>query len=111
MLDVKGMTKAGIERKATCQALFAKLLYLAGNVFLRTEVKPSHNLLTFESVWGTECDSLLPQDSELAQKTNVPDVFGATQEDTDGLRIVSLEEMDLDMLEGQFDHTDGDEAS
>lgn len=42
---------------------------------------------------GTECDTLLPQDSELAQKTNVPDVFGATQEDTDGLRIVSLEEV------------------
>lgn len=41
MLDVKGMTKAGIERKATCQALFAKLLYLAGNVLLHTEVRPS----------------------------------------------------------------------
>ena len=30
MLDVAGMTKAGIERKATCRALFSKLLYLAG---------------------------------------------------------------------------------
>ncbi len=30
MLDVKGMTKAGVERKATCRALFSKLLYLAG---------------------------------------------------------------------------------
>ena len=31
MLDVKGMTKAGVERKATCRALFSKLLYLAGS--------------------------------------------------------------------------------
>ena len=30
MLDVKGMTKAGIDRKATCRQLFSKLLYLAG---------------------------------------------------------------------------------
>lgn len=30
MLDVKGMTKVGVERKATCRALFSKLLYLAG---------------------------------------------------------------------------------
>lgn len=30
MLEVKGMTKAGVERKATCRALFSKLLYLAG---------------------------------------------------------------------------------
>lgn len=33
MLDVKGMTKAGVERKATCRALFSKLLYLAGGVW------------------------------------------------------------------------------
>ncbi len=26
MLEVKGMTKAGVERKATCRALFSKLL-------------------------------------------------------------------------------------
>ena len=30
MLETAGMTKAGIERKATCRALFSKLLYLAG---------------------------------------------------------------------------------
>ena len=30
MLDVAGMTKAGIERKATCRALFSKILFLAG---------------------------------------------------------------------------------
>jgi hypothetical protein len=32
MLEVKGMTKAGVERKATCRALFSKLLYLAGEL-------------------------------------------------------------------------------
>jgi hypothetical protein len=50
MLDVAGMTKAGIERKATCRALFSKLLYLAGapnprslpsNVNFR-QAKPMH---------------------------------------------------------------------
>lgn len=86
MLEVKGMTKAGVERKATCRALFSKLLYLA------------------------EYDGLLPQDTELAQKTNVPDVFGATTEDTNGLRIVSLHEIDMDKLEGQFDPEDTEEG-
>ena len=42
---------------------------------------------------AAEYDGLLPQDTELAQKTNVPDVFGATQDDTAGLRIVSLQEV------------------
>ncbi|KAL0024509.1 hypothetical protein WJX77_011252 [Trebouxia sp. C0004] len=32
MLEVKGMTKAGVERKATCRALFSNLLYLAGEL-------------------------------------------------------------------------------
>lgn len=36
---------------------------------------------------------MLPQDTELAQQTNVPDVFGATTDDTAGLRIVSLYEV------------------
>ena len=30
MMDVAGMSKAGIDRKATCRGLFSKLLYLAG---------------------------------------------------------------------------------
>ena len=49
--------------------------------------------VTLSPVCAAEYDGLLPQDTELAQKTNVPDVFGATQEDTQGLRIVSLEEV------------------
>ncbi len=32
MLEVAGMTKAGIERKATCRALFSKILFLAGRL-------------------------------------------------------------------------------
>ena len=32
MMDVAGMSKAGIDRKATCRGLFSKLLYLAGEV-------------------------------------------------------------------------------
>ncbi len=44
-------------------------------------------------VSAAEYDGLLPQDTELAQKINVPDVFGATTEDTNGLRIVSLHEV------------------
>lgn len=51
-------------------------------------------IVTMLRVCAAEYDGLLPQDTELAQKTNVPDVFGATQEDTQGLRIVSLEEVD-----------------
>ena len=42
---------------------------------------------------AAEYDGLLPQDTELAQRINVPDVFGATTEDTNGLRIVSLHEV------------------
>ncbi|EIE23581.1 hypothetical protein COCSUDRAFT_47354 [Coccomyxa subellipsoidea C-169] len=79
MLEVAGMTKAGIERKATCRALFSKILFLA------------------------ESEKILDQESEAAQNLSIPKIFGATDEDTDGLRIVSLYEVDLDNLEGQFD--------
>lgn len=44
MLDVKGMTKAGVERKATCRALFSKLLYLAGTSHCTTPVMPCLSL-------------------------------------------------------------------
>ena len=56
----------------------------------------SHDMLMF-AAWFAEYDGLLPQDTELAQKTNVPDVFGATTDDTDGLRIVSLVEVSMSM--------------
>ena len=69
---VQGMTQAGIERKATCRALYAKLLYLA------------------------ESEEILPSLDALARKELVQDVFGAVKEDTDQLRIVTLYEVDLD---------------
>ncbi|BDA47494.1 hypothetical protein COCOBI_10-3420 [Coccomyxa sp. Obi] len=78
MLETAGMTKAGIERKATCRALFSKILYLA------------------------ESEKILDQNSEAAQNLSIPKIFGATDEDADSLRIVSLYEVDLDNLEGQF---------
>ncbi|KAK9819193.1 hypothetical protein WJX74_001239 [Apatococcus lobatus] len=78
MLETKGMTKAGIDRKATARTLFSKLLFLA------------------------EMEELLPQDSEAAQSIRLHHIFGATEDDMSKLRIVSLYEVDLDKLEGQF---------
>ncbi|CAK0783201.1 hypothetical protein CVIRNUC_006400 [Coccomyxa viridis] len=79
MLETEGMTKAGIERKATCRALFSKLLYLA------------------------ESEKILAQDGPAAENLKLPDIFGATEDDASSLRIVSLYEVDLDNLEGQFE--------
>ena len=57
MLDVAGMSKAGIERKATCRALFSKLLFLS------------------------EAEELFPENSAAATAMiDVPGVFGATDE-------------------------------
>jgi hypothetical protein len=60
MLETKGMTKAGIERKATCRALFSKLLYLSGVLpvkpcspeMLRTSINLSDIPLQYESQVG-----------------------------------------------------------
>lgn len=79
MLDVAGMSKAGIERKATCRALFSKLLFLS------------------------EAEELFPENSAAATAMiDVPGVFGATEDDAAKLRIVSLLEVDLGKLEEQF---------
>ena len=48
-----------------------------------------------------ECESLISQDTAGA-KADVAGVFGATAEDCDQLRIVSLQEVDFDELEKQF---------
>ena len=84
MLDVAGMSKAGIERKATCRALFSKLLFLA------------------------EAEELLDQSpgNTVAAKLDIPGVFGATEDDAARLRIVSLLEVDLGKLEDQFPSSD-----
>lgn len=75
MLETEGMTKGGIERKATCRALFSKLLYLA------------------------ESEELLPGLDQDARDELVRNVFGATQDDIAQLRIVSLYDVDTDTID------------
>lgn len=41
MLEVQGMTKAGIDRKATARQLFSKLLYLSGEQPSRPDLPSS----------------------------------------------------------------------
>ena len=62
-------TQGGIEKKATCRALFSKLLYLA------------------------ESEELLPSLGQSERDALVRDVFGATAGDAAKLRIVSLLEV------------------
>ena len=52
-----------------------------------------------------ESESLISQDAAGA-KADVAGVFGATAEDCDQLRIVSLQEVDFDELEKQFKTSD-----
>ncbi|KAK9812144.1 hypothetical protein WJX73_000090 [Symbiochloris irregularis] len=78
MLEVKGLSKAGIDRKATCRQLFSKILYLS------------------------EQELLISEDGPAANAADIPGVFGATEDDTAKLRIVSLNEVDFDVLEAQF---------
>ena len=61
--------QTGVERKATCRALFSKLLYLA------------------------ESEELLPGADAGTRRSLVADVFGATEDDAAQLRIVSLYEV------------------
>ena len=84
MLDSEGLTSAGLERKATCRALFSKLLHLA------------------------ECDAVIAQDSPAGRALDIPGVFGATEDDAAKLRIVSLVETDIGALESQFDGSGAD---
>ena len=84
MLETEGMTKAGIERKATARSLFSKLQYL-------TEV---------EDLMGAEA----------AATVDLRDIFGATEEDAARLRIVSLYNIDLDnALNAEEEDKMGDE--
>ena len=48
-----------------------------------------------------ESENLISQD-DAGAKADVAGVFGATAEDCDQLRIVSLQEVDFDELEKQF---------
>ncbi len=69
MLLASYVPQGGIERKATCRALFSKLLYLA------------------------ESEELLPSADAAKRRSLVTDVFGATEDDASQLRIVSLYEV------------------
>ena len=85
MLDVAGMSKAGIERKATCRALFSKLLFLSEAEELFVDQSPG----------------------SAAAALDIPSVFGATDDDAAKLRIVSLLVVDLGKLEEQFPSSEG----
>jgi hypothetical protein len=85
MVNTSGMTASGIERKATCTALFQKMLYLS------------------------ECEALLAQSGPEAAALDLRSVFGATEEDVDRLRIVSLVDVDIDKLDRMASGGDGDE--
>jgi len=87
MVNTEGMTAAGIERKATCRNLFRKLLYL------------------------TETDKLVKQGGEEAARVDLRKIFGATNEDIEKLRIVSLYDVDLEKLFAQGEKVEDDEAS
>ncbi|KAI8469776.1 MAG: hypothetical protein J3K34DRAFT_469711 [Monoraphidium minutum] len=75
MLSTDGMSAGGLQRKATCRGLFSKMLYL------------------------TEHDGLVAHDSDAFKTTDLRMIFGATDDDADRLRIVSLAEMDAERLD------------
>jgi len=72
MVNTDGFTAAGVERKATCRNLFRKLLYL------------------------TEHDPLLRQGTDAALLVDLHKIMGVTEDDMEGLRIVSLYDVDLE---------------
>lgn len=49
--------------------------------------------LRLMSAPSAESDQLLPQEGEAARSLSIPEIFGATGEDADQLRIVSLYEV------------------
>lgn len=84
MLNTEGMTAQGVERKATCRALFAKMLYL------------------------TECEQLLPQGSPAAEVVDLRRIFGATEDDVKAVRITNLEDLDAATLDRMVADDDAD---
>lgn len=66
MLNTEGFTTVGLERRTACKALFQKLLYLS------------------------ECERLVAQGSEAAKGIDLRTIFGATEEDLEKTRLVSL---------------------
>eukprot|EP00892_Ulva_mutabilis_P005184 jgi/Ulvmu1/3037/UM015_0077.1 len=74
MLNSDGLSEKAIQRKATCRALFSKMLYLI-------EYEP------------------ILQPNEIMSVDVLRDIFGATEEDVQKLKIVSIQEVDIDVLD------------
>ena len=73
MMDVAGMSKAGIDRKATCRGLFSKLLYLAGE-FSGTMLHWASRVLNSVLCWqGFVMPVLLQHAGECPSKGESPD--------------------------------------
>ncbi|GIL61657.1 hypothetical protein Vafri_16054, partial [Volvox africanus] len=90
MLNTEGLTLAGAQRKATCTALFRKVLYLAETERL---VGPA---------------AIEPGGSGAGSVADIGKIFGATIEDMERLRIRNLYEAELDLEAMIADSTDDD---
>lgn len=77
MLQLDGLSERGLQRKATCRALFSKVLYLI------------------------EQETFL-NESRIMNVEELRNIFGATEEDIAKLRIVSLQEVDMDKLDSMI---------
>lgn len=134
MLNLEGFTAEGLERKATCTALFKKMLYLTESEALLAQDSEAAASVDLRKVGSAGrglrlllclqlllrvlllCLLLTPllhlQLASPAHTTSpatlltspllLPpclQVFGATDEDMDKVRIVSLVELDMDKLD------------
>jgi hypothetical protein len=136
MLSTEGMSAAGLQRKATCQALFSKMLYLTEHgplVAHGSEAFRTTDLRTVRAVcgwvggavalcWGAagplvfgvgvwrrssavSRSGVSATSSSKVLTTNPPNaphpsqIFGATDEDAERMRIVSLVELDAERLD------------
>lgn len=77
MTDTSGLTSDAIMKKAAERSIFSKLLYLA------------------------ELPEMITQEAEITNNLSwqIQEIFGATSEDSDKLRITSLSELDAEDLE------------
>jgi len=77
MTDTSGLTSDAITKKAVERSIFSKLLYLV------------------------ELPEMMTQDEEITNNLSwqIQEIFGATSEDAEKLRITSLSELDADDLE------------
>eukprot|EP00898_Chlorokybus_atmophyticus_P000189 jgi/Chlat1/1170/Chrsp113S01642 len=81
MINPRGMSAQGLQRKAMGRALFQKLLYLS------------------------ELEELIAPDSPAKQMVDIIGIFGATESDANGLRLTSLGEFDADRFEKLIEST------